>query len=234
MRYYTDWDCRLLPMMGDLIANPKESVCSLLHLQEKFGLSHFCMMPEFDCVYDSVSSFLTRREKAYDEIAELLPKNIHLTLGCAALVRPGLSQERGLKKLLTPRSKRLSIRLPLDRITNEVAIELNQLFYHFPYSLLFLSTDSYFDFYPIEDIERWTCLPTTAFQFNFRAFENKDAIRLIKLLLSKNKDIFFGTAINSYGKACYYEFDHYISLAKQHFNDYELDLLFFPKKTFLT
>ena len=230
MRYYTDWDCRLLPMMGDLIANPEDSVRSLLHLQEKFGLSHFCMMPEFDCAHDSVSAFLARREKAYTEIAERLPESLHLSLGGAALVRKGLLQEIGLKKLRLPRSKRLPIRLPLDNVTNDIAIELNRLFYHSPYSLLFLSTDSYLNFYSIEDIERWINLPNTAFQFNFRAFENADAIRLIKLLLAKNKDVFFGTAINSYGKACYYEFEHYTELAKQHFSDYERDLLFFPKK----
>ena len=230
MRYYTDWDCRLLPMMGDLIANPEDSLRSLLLLQEKFGLSHFCMMPVFDCDQDSVSAFLARREKSFAEISDRIPTNIHITLGSTVLVRKGLSTEMGLKKLLLPHSKFLPIRLPLDLQSNDTSVELNRLFYHSPYSLLFLCTDSYLDFYSIEDIERWMNLPNTAFQFRFSALENPNAIRLLKLLLAKNKPVFFGTAINSYGKACYYEFDHYVGLAKKYFNDYERDLLFFPKK----
>ena len=228
MRAYTDWNCRLLPSMGDLITTPDDAVNAILILKEKFGLSRFCMMPEFDCATDSVASFLMRRENAFSCLKERLPQDVRVTLGVGALVLPGLSEEIGLKKLLLPKTDLLPIRLPFFP-SNETAKELNRLLYHVPYRLLFLSFDSYINFYPEEDLLRWIKLPNAAFQFQYSALENPQAIALLKHLLHQNAPIFFGTGINSYGKACYYALDHYLALAARHFNEYERDLMFFPK-----
>ena len=230
MRVFTDWDCRLLPMMGDLIADPKDSARSLLLLKEKFGLSRFCMMPEFDCRCDSVAAFLARREKACEEILPLLPRDIQITQGGAALVYPGLSEEAGLRSLLLRGTNALPIRLPLLDSSNEIFRELNRLLYHVSYRILFLSFDAYLDFYAPEDIHRWSELPNVAFQFNYRAMESAKARSLLKTLIDRNAIVLFGTGINSYGKASYYEFDHYIRLAEQYFSPYLRDVLFFPKK----
>ena len=229
MRVYTDWECRLLPMMGELISNPADSAKALSILKTKFGLTRFCMTPEFDCEKDSVASFLIRREKAFAELSQLISNEFRIRLGCAVLVVPGLSEVREIKKLLLPKTKFLPIRLPYFP-SEETPKELNRLFYHLPYHVLFLSFDSYLNFYPYEDLLRWVNLPDVAFQFNYSAMEDPRAIELLKRLLQRNATIFFGTGINSYGKACYYEFDHYIHLASRHFNEYQRDLLFFPKK----
>ena len=228
MRTYTDWDCRLLPSMGDLIANPNESAKAILLLKEKFGLSRLCMMPEFDCEKDSVAAFLVRRENAFSILNPLLSNDIQVLLSASALVTAGLSEEIGLKKLLLPKTDLLPIRLPFFP-SNETAKELNRLLYHVPYRLLFLSFDSYIPFYPKEDLLRWIELPNAMFQFQYSALENLQAIELLKRLLHRKATIFFGTGINSYGKACYYPFDYYVSLAERHFGEFERDLLFFPK-----
>ncbi len=229
MRVYTDWDCRLLPMMGDLIANPQDSAEALLILKEKFGLTRFCMMPEFDCEKDSVANFLIRREKAFSEILPFISNEFRIRLGCAALVIPGLSEISDIKKLLLPKTNLLPIKLPYFP-AKETPIELNRLLYHLPHQILFLSFDSYFNSYPYEDLLRWIELPNVAFQLNYSAMGDPRAIELLKRLLQRNAMVFFGTGINSYGKACYYEFDYYIELANYHFNEYQRDLLFFPKK----
>ena len=228
MRAYTDWECRLLPMMGELISNPQDSAAALSILKTKFGLTRFCMMPEFDCEKDSVASFLIRREKAFAKLSPLISNEFRIRLGCAALVIPGLSEVRGIKKLLLPQTKFLPIRLPYFP-SSETPKELNRLLYHLPYHVLFLSFHSYLNFYPLEDLIRWANLSDVAFHFNYSAMENPRAIDLLKRLLQRNATIIFGTGINSYGKACYYEFDHYIHLASRHFNEYQLDQLFFSK-----
>lgn len=229
MRVYKDWNCRLLPMMGELIANPKDSTKALSILKEKFGLTHFCMMPEFDCEKDSVSNFIIQREKAFFEISPLISNEFRIQLGCAALVAPGLSEIQGIRKLLLSKTNLLPIKLPYFP-SEETPKELNRLLYHTPYQLLFLSFDSYLNFYSYEDMLRWTELPDVAFQFNYCAMEDPRAIELLKRLLQRNATIFFGTGITSYGKACYYEFDHYIDLASRYFSEYQRDLLFFPKE----
>ncbi len=229
MRAYTDWNCRLLPMMGELVANPQDSAKALLILKEKFGLTRFCMMPEFDCEKDSVANFLIRREKAFSELLPHISNEFHIRLGCAASVVSGLSETRDIRKLLLPKTNLLPIKLPYFP-SEETPKELNRLLYHLPYRLLFLSFDSYLNFYPHEDLLRWVELSNVAFQFNYGAMDDPRAIEVLKRLLQRNATVFFGTGINSYGKACYYEFDHYIDLATQNFSEYECDLLFFPKK----
>ena len=229
MRSYKDWDCRLLPMMGDLISNPLDSVRALLFLKEKFGLTRFCMMPEFDCETDSVSAFLLNREKSYRALMSVLPSTFQITLGAAATITPGLSQVSGIHKILLPKTDLLPVRLPFFS-SDAVAKEFNQLLYHFPHKLLLLSFDAYLNFYPKSDLDRWVDLPNVTYQFNYRALECPEARVLLKKLLARRATVLFGTGINSYGKACYYELDRYLALADQYFDDYQRDVLFFPKQ----
>ena len=230
MRSHIDWSCSLLPMMEDLITDPCESAKALLLLKEKFGLSRFCMTPEFDCENDSVASFLARRDRALSELLPLLPPDIKAIPGASLTLLPGLSEERGLKKLLIPTTNELPIRLPFFSMSNEASIELNRLLYHAPWRICFLSFDSYLNVYSKHDIERWTSLDNVSFQFNYRSLESAEVRSLLKHLIAKKSTVRFGTELHSYGKACYYEFDRYIDLAKDHFSEYERDILFFPKK----
>lgn len=218
-------------MMGDLTTTPQDTVKALLLLKEKFGLSRFCMTPEFDCERDSVPAFLARRERAFSELVHLLPPDIKIMLGASVALLPGLSEERGLKKLLLPSTDELPIKLPYFSMLNDTSVELNRLLYHAPYRICLLSFDSYLNQYPEDDIERWINLGNVSFQFNYRALESPRARELLNRLLNRQATIRFGTELHSYGKACYYEFDRYVELASRYFSEYERDVLFFPKKT---
>ena len=228
MKTYSDWNCRLLPMMGDLIADPNDSIRAMLFLKDKFGLSRFCMMPEFDCTQESISAFLIRRDKAWDTLRHKLTRDIHVMLGASATVVEGLSQEVGLKKLILPNTNLFPIRLPFFP-TNETAKELNRLLYHFPYRILLLSFDTYLNVFPMDEINRWISLPNVAYQWNYKALKNPLARDLIKMQLSQNATVLFGTELYSYGKACFYELDHFLKIASEDFNDYQLDHMFFHK-----
>lgn len=230
MRKFTDWSCDLLPMMGGLVTTPEESVKVLLLLKEKFGLSRFCMTPEFNCENDSVASFVAKRERACSDLAPLLPPDIKIMQGASITLLPRLSEERGLEKLLLPTTDELPVRLPFFSMSNELSVELNRLLYHSSHRICFLSFDSYLNCYSKEDLARWSNLENVSFQFNYRALSSTEARSLLKQLIDRGATIRFGTELNAYGKACYYEFDHYLELARTYFSDYETDLLFFPKK----
>ena len=230
MRKFTDWSCDLLPMMGGLVTTADETAKTLILLNEKFGLSRFCMTPEFNCENDSVASFIARRNRACTEVSSLLPPGIQIVPGASINLIPGLSEERGLKKLLLPTTDELPIRLPFFFMKNDNSIELNRLLYHSPYRICFLSFDSYLNFYSKEDIARWSNLENVSFQFNYRSLASPEARSLLKRLIDRNATIRFGTELNSYGKACYYELDYYLELASNYFSEYERGLLFSPLK----
>lgn len=230
MRAYTDWNCRLLPMMSDLVSNPQETVEALTLLRDRFGLKRFYMMPEFDCLAESVPMFLLKRERAKQDLLSLLPEDIRVEFSASSLLLPNLSKTPMLHKLRIPRTNDLAIRLsPFDDET-KIAPELNRLLYHTPYRIVFLSFEQFISRFSSDSAQRLLNVPNVAFQFNFSALENPNVREILHELVHKNKTVFFGTGINSFGKACYYEFDHYVSIAQTEFSDYERDVLFFPKQ----
>ena len=62
MKMLTDWNCHLLPMMGEWITAPKDTRDALLLLNARTGIRRFCMMAEFDCGKDSLPGFLIARD----------------------------------------------------------------------------------------------------------------------------------------------------------------------------
>ncbi len=227
MNVFWDWNCRLLPMMGDAVTKPQEAADALTLLRERFGIRRFCMMPSFDCQEESVGMFLLKREQARRELASLLAPDTRLFLGSASLLCQGLSQAEGLTKLCIPKTEYLPITLPYFSEESDFSMELNRLLYHTPIRVLLLSFDSYLSFYPKDTLERLFRLPNAAFQFSYRSLENASVRELLGDLAKQNKPIVFGTGLNCLEKTYYYEFDHYISLAREAFNGYTFDKLFY-------
>ena len=232
MRVLVDWDCHLMPMMRELIANPKDTVRTLCFLRDRFELQRFYMMPEYDCRLESVSLFLLKREKSKRELNTILPQEFKLQYGATSLLFPGLFEQEGIHKLLIPKTAYLPIRLPLKAEESWVAVELNRLLYHVPYRILFMSFDRYRFYYPTDTVDRLLQLPKVAYQFSYQSLINEETRADLKTLIRRNAPIVFGTGLTSYGQACYYELDYYLKLAKQYFSEYEMDMLFFNKRIY--
>ena len=231
MRAFADWNCKLLPMMHDLIANPSDAAQALSALK-KLGISRFCMMPEFDCQQESLSLFLLNRDRALREIHKQMPENAFITSAATLLLTEGCHEVQGLRKLCIPQTNYLPIKLPLSLDVNWLAHEFNQFLYHLPFRLLLMNFDTYSLFYPSEVLDRLLNLPNVAYQFNYRALADPNMRIQLKRLLMRHAPILFGTSVNSVMKAYYYEFSHYIGVAKQHFTEFECDDLFFRKKIY--
>ena len=232
MAVYYDWDCRLLPAVGELISKPNEAAESIILLKEKFGIRQVYLMPTFEAETESIPLFLLRRERAMKAIRSLLPSDIHLHPAATSLLTPGLLGERSLGKLRIPATDYLPVKFPFVYDWNEVMTSFNQLLYHSPYRLLLMEFDALTDFYPREEIQRWCCLSNVAFCFRYQSLEKPEIRELLKLLIQRNAPICFGSGLNSYKKACYYQLDHYLALADRYFTSYEKSVLFFNKKLF--
>lgn len=232
MNAYTDWSCRLLPMMRDCLSNPKDSAEALSILRERCGITRFCMMPEFDCRLESVSGFLVRRERSVQALKELLPDGFWIRAAGASLLCPSLSEAIGLHKLYIPGTPYLPLRLPLQQNQPWVAAELNRLLYHTNHQLLLLSFDLYAMFYPPDLYQRLLELHGTAYQFSYQSLILPEIQAVLHRLIQRNVPILFGTSVNSLSKACYYEFDSFLQAAAEHFTAYERDILFFQKRIY--
>lgn len=232
MNAYTDWSCRLLPMMRDCLSNPKDSAEALSVLRERCGITRFCMMPEFDCRSESVSGFLVRRERAMQELKTLLPDGLWIRAAGASLLCPGLSEAVGLHKLYIPGTPYLPLRLPLQPNQPWAATELNRLLYHTKHQLLLLSFHLYEKLYPPDLYQRLLELPGAAYQFSYQSLILPEIQAVLHKLIQRNVPILFGTSVNSLSKACYYELDYFLQVASEQFTAYEYDTLFFQKRIY--
>ena len=234
MKVYTDWNCQLLPNMGNLIADPADSAKALQTLWSRFGIRRFYAMPEFDCRAESVSLFLLRRDRSVRSTLEHLDPDIPIRLYAAgaALLVPGLSDVPSLQKLYPPNVPYLPVLFPLSADVDRIFPELNRMLYHTEHRLLLLSFDLYSLFYPPHIIEQLLRLPNTAYQFSYKCLQKPEWLDVLKKLLYRRAPILFGTSLNSANKACYFDFDGCIRSASAVLSRFELEDLLFNRRIF--
>jgi hypothetical protein len=232
MNCLTDYHSRLLPMMGEHIASPKDSVACMRLLRERFGISKFYIISDYDCREESVAMFRLRQKHAEEELQALASNEFRIeTAGCA-LVLPDVSKMLGLQKLRLPKTNYLPIRLSLTSDADARLLELNRLLYHFPLRPLFLSFDQYEKTCSNEEVQRLLSIPNAAYQFSYRSLTDPKTCEKLRFLMRKRAPILFGTEISSPNEAAYYELDYYLDCARREFTVFEFETLFFQKKIF--
>ena len=206
MDYYVDWNCRLMPAMKGSVQSPEDAVTAMLELSQKFHLTRFCMMPEFDPLSESVSMFLLRRDQSEKQLCDILPKELKVKYAAGIHLVPNLHQETNLKKLLFTKDGYLPIILPITDYADWIDLELNRLLYHSSYQkLLFLSCDIYEKLYPKEAMERLFRIKHAVYQFNFQALTDPFFCKRISTLLQEKKTVLLGTSLNTVGKIFHYD-----------------------------
>ena len=233
MNCLTDYHARLLPMMGEHIASPADSLLAMDLLHEKYGIKRFCLIAEYDYREESVAMLRLRMERSLESMASLLQKREFRveTAGCA-LVLPEVSRMEGLHRLRLPKTDYLPIRFSLARDADARLLELNRLLYHFPLKLLFLSFDQLAATLDQDALDRLLSLPSVAYQFSYRSLTDPRIRDILRLLLRKRAPILFGSEITSPGEAAYYELDSYLECARREFSCFEYETLLFQKKIF--
>lgn len=207
MKMLTDWNCHLLPMMGEWITAPKDTREALLLLNARTGIRRFCMMAEFDCEKDSLSCFLLARDRAMREILPLLPDGFHVFAGGYLRLRQGVSGIPGLRKLCLPRTALLPVLLPWTGLSRELALEWNRLLYHTAVHPLVMETDHFVcGGFPREAVKRLLGLEHVAYQFSYLSLRDPAVRDAVRQLTERRATVLFGTGVNSPGSAAYYDY----------------------------
>lgn len=143
MNLLTDWNCHLLPMMGEWIASPRDAREAMVRLHARTGIRRFCMMAEFDFMRESLPCFLLERDRAMRELSQVLPHGVRIFAGGYLRLRPGVSEVVGLTKLCIPRLGLLPVLLPWNGMTQDEAKEWNRLLYHTPARPMIMEADHF-------------------------------------------------------------------------------------------
>lgn len=214
MKLLTDWNCHLLPMMGEWIAAPWDAREAIIRLHARTGIRHFYMMAEFDCEQESLPCFLLERDRAMRELTRVLPQGVRIFAGGYLRLRPGISETRGLTKLCLPKLDLLPVLLPWNGMTQQDAREWNQLLYHIPARPMIMETDHFLTEFPTEDTERLLRLENVVYQFNYLSLKDKKIRDALRGLMKRNATVLFGTSVNSPGSAGFYDFRTATDLAE--------------------
>lgn len=206
MKLQTDWNCHLLPMMGEWIASPSDTLEALLRLHARTGIRRFCMMAEFDCEKESLPCFLLERDRAVRELKAVLPEGYRIIPGGYVRLRPGVAGIRNLTKLCLPRCDLLPVLLPWNGMTQADAREWNRILYHLPVRPLIMEAEHFLTGYPKDDIRRLLHLPQAAYLFNYLSVAKPEIRFALRMLYTRQATVLFGTAVSSPGAAAYYDF----------------------------
>lgn len=109
--------------MDDGAKDIKESL-EMLQLLETQGVDTVCLTPHFYIENDSISSFLSRRKSAYDELVLNYKGSIKLLLGAEVAYYIGISKKEDIDKLCLEGTNILLLELPFTNIHDTCVNEI--------------------------------------------------------------------------------------------------------------
>ena len=230
MNLLTDWNCHLLPMMGEWIASPRDAREAMVRLHARTGIRRFCMMAEFDFMRESLPCFLLERDRAMRELSQVLPHGVRIFAGGYLRLRPGVSEVVGLTKLCIPRRGLLPVLLPWNGMTQDEAKEWNRLLYHTPACPMIMEADHFVSRFPPAEVDRLLGL-NAVYQFNYLSLKDPKIRAVLRKLMKRGATVVFGTGVNSPGSAGYYDFRAAAEAAEADFGKEMLETLLTMKPT---
>ena len=219
MDHLVDWSFRLVS--GENF--PLEAVQAMEHLCERFGISRFAVIPEFDARLCSVPMFLLQSEHSIDRLREVLPAHLRIKLLPRAYLSKGLAKTEWLYRLSFGRDRYLALQLPWGEYEEWIDNELHQLLYLHRYRLFLTSCELYSTFYSKEIVEKLFRIPKAVYQFNYRALTDADTCRYISKMIGQGQTVLLGTGLTTLGKAWQYDLSHYQKAATKNLSvaDYQ-------------
>lgn len=228
MEHLVDWSFRVTA--GE--AYPHEAIQAMEHLNERFGVSRFAVMPEYDARLCSVPLFLLRLARDADRLREALPSHLKIKLLPRVYLSKGLARTEHLNRLSFGKYRYLALQLPWGEYEDWMDTELHRLLYECGYRLLLTSCELYPAFYASETVERLFRIPQAVYQFNYRALADADSRRYISKMIGQDQKVLLGTGLTTLGKAWQYELSHYQKAATNHLSVADCQRLLHQSRVF--
>ncbi len=228
MDHLVDWSFRITS--GD--GFPGEAIQAMEYLNERFGVSHFAVMPEYDARRGSVPLFLLGLEQYEDRLREKLPTHLKIKLVPRVYLSQGLSETEHLNRLSFGKDRYLALQLPWGDYNGWMDRELHRLLYDHRFRLLLTSCELYSTFYPKEIVEKLFRIPHAVYQFHFRALDDAALCRQISSILAQNKTVLLGTSSNSLGKLLQHDLSDYQKAATDHLSVADCQRLLHQSRAF--
>lgn len=178
-----DWHNHILPGMDDGSRDVAESI-SMLKMQMAQGVKTVIATPHFYANDESVEEFIVRRNKSFEELKKVLPKNSpRILLGTEVKYYPGISRMENLKALRIEGSKLLLLEMPFSSWTESMIRELVELASKSSIRIVLAHIDRY---YHMQKADVWERLYESGIKMQVNAsyftliFSKRKALSLLK------------------------------------------------------
>ncbi len=121
-----DFHAHILPGVDHGSTNLKMSISQLL-LAQRCGVCRIVASPHFYAHKESVSSFIERRDSAYELLKTELPEGMTIALGAEVLLCDNMENLPGLERLTIGGSNVLLLELPYSEITEAHFFTVSEL-----------------------------------------------------------------------------------------------------------
>ncbi len=218
MQELVDWNCHLLPGMGEGVASATQSIKAMQYLYRQYGINRFCMMPQFDPTYEPLSVFLLRVESAKTQLH--LPSRAPIRICCHPRVHliSDLHLCEEIQQLRFGINGYLPLMLPITEAPDYLEFEINRLLYKRHFKLWFSDFEKAILLYPPEVIERLCHVKDTVFQFGWRSLCEPAVREAIKQMRINKVHVVFGSSVGSLEDAHNFRYLRYQKAATDSFS----------------
>ena len=188
----TDYHCHVLPEMDDGAKNSAISV-QMLEMLCSQGVERVVATPHFYAHREkSVSRFLEKRQKSYDELMTNKHPFNELVLGAEVAIEQGISELDGIEKLVVSGTNLMLLELPYGPYADWMQEEIYNIACEYHIMPVIVHIHRYIGYYNRSEME--SILKTDAiFQINNEAFGSFREKRFVRNMIKNDLPIIFGS-----------------------------------------
>lgn len=171
-----DMHSHILPGIDDGSRNIEESVKMLDRLAEK-GTDLVLATPHFYCEEQSITSFLEKRNNAYEQLKpHLKPEHPKILLGAEVLYSPVLVGNEDISKLAIEGTDFVLFEMPYRKITSEIVENVSKIVDFMDVKLLIAHIERYLNFTSFSELSELLDLDVIG-QINAKSLEKSSSRR---------------------------------------------------------
>ncbi|MBO4523442.1 MAG: capsular polysaccharide biosynthesis protein [Ruminococcus sp.] len=188
----TDHHCHILPGIDDGSDGVETSLQMIKSMREQ-GIERIVATPHFYAHREkSVSSFIEKRNNAYEKLVQADHSNEEILLGAEVAVEHGISRLEGIEKLCIADTKYILLEFQYASFAPWMLEEVNDIAYEYGLTPILAHIHRYLEYYSKSQIEE-VLKSDAVLQFNNEAFESFKEKRFVKSLIKEGYPYVFGS-----------------------------------------
>lgn len=190
----TDFHCHILPGIDDGASDLDVSL-GLIKTQEAQGVKTIVATPHYRKHEMSVSTFLRRRQAAYESVINhAYPGMPKILLAAEIALEHNLYELEDIEQLANAEMNTLLLEFPFTTSYRKWMVEeVEEIAYKTRMQIIIAHIDRYVDIFSESEINEILSIPDAIFQLNLSAFTERKAKKLAKRLIKDEYPILFGT-----------------------------------------